>query len=225
MAEASRPEIVVFWAHRDATCDGCGERLTGGAFLRLEERRAFCLACSDLDHLVFLPSGDAALTRRAAKHSALRAVVVRWSRSRHRYERQGTLVEEEALARAEADCLGDAEAREERRARDAERRESLDRDLVARFAAAVRERYPGCPAERELEIAEHACRRASGRVGRTAAAKRLDPEAIDLAIRAHVRHGHTRYDDLLMAGWDRGEARAEVEGQVAEVLARWRAAL
>jgi len=56
---------------------------------------------SDLDHLVFLPSGDAALTRRATKASSLSAVVVRGSRSRKRYERQGVLVEEPALALAE----------------------------------------------------------------------------------------------------------------------------
>ena len=63
------------------------------------------------DHLVFLPRGDAALTRRASKYSTLRAVVVRFSRSRERYERQGLLVEEAALTRAEQECLSDAEAR------------------------------------------------------------------------------------------------------------------
>jgi hypothetical protein len=37
-----------------------------------------CLTCSDLDHLVYLPSGDAALTRRAKKNSKLSAVVIKW---------------------------------------------------------------------------------------------------------------------------------------------------
>jgi hypothetical protein len=54
-----------------------------------------------LDHLIFLPSGDAALTRRAGKYSTLSAVVLQWSRARKRYERQGLLVEEAALQRAE----------------------------------------------------------------------------------------------------------------------------
>jgi hypothetical protein len=38
-------------------------------------------------------------------------VVVRFSRSRTRYERQGILVEEAALESAEAQCLADEDAR------------------------------------------------------------------------------------------------------------------
>src|SRR5258706_9833338 len=86
----------------------CGEELGRKAWITLAgERRALCLACADLDHLVFLPSGDAALTRRAYKHSKLAAVVLKWSRARKRYERQGILVEEAALALAEQECLAD----------------------------------------------------------------------------------------------------------------------
>jgi len=51
--------------------------------------RAESLDCSDLGRLVFLRSGDGALTRRAKKASRLSAVVVRWSQTRKRYERQG----------------------------------------------------------------------------------------------------------------------------------------
>lgn len=40
--------------------------------------------------------------------------------------------------------------------------------------------------------------------------------------RAHVRHRRTRYDRYLMAGWDRAEARAAVEGEVEAVLDAWR---
>jgi len=65
-----------------------------------------------LDHLVFLPSGDTALTRRSRKYSVLSAVVVRFSRSRGRYERQGLLVESEALERAQQECLSDEEQRQ-----------------------------------------------------------------------------------------------------------------
>lgn len=217
-----RDEIVVFWTRNESRCDGCGEELWRGSLLRLEDGKALCMGCADLDHLVYLPRGDPALTRRASKHSGLRAVVVRWSRTRKRYERQGILVEEEALRRAEEECLSDAEAREARRRREAERREALDRAYVEAFARAVRERYPRCPRGAEVEIAEHACRKYSGRVGRSAAAKRLEPEAVDLAVRAHVRHRRTNYDRYLMAGWDRAEARAAVEGEVEAVLAAWR---
>lgn len=65
------------------------------------------------------------------------------------------------------------------------------------------------------------CRKYSGRVGRTAAAKKLDAAAVCLAAIAHVRHTETNYDQLLSQGYDRRDARAKVEGLVARVLARW----
>jgi len=61
-----------------------------------------CLSCAGLGDLEFLPAGDALLTRRAKARSARHAVVVRFSRSRKRYERRGMLVEPEALREAEA---------------------------------------------------------------------------------------------------------------------------
>jgi hypothetical protein len=60
-------------------------------------------------------------------------------------------------------------------------------------------------------------------VGRSAAAKTFDPETIDLAVAARVRHAHTRYDDLLADGWFRNEARREVRGEIRAVLANWSA--
>jgi len=61
------------------------------------------LRCVGLDDLEFLPAGDALATRRAKAKSARSAVVVRFSRSRRRYERQGLLVEPQALTDAERD--------------------------------------------------------------------------------------------------------------------------
>jgi hypothetical protein len=78
-----------------------------------------------------------------------------------------------------------------------------------------------CPAGEEIEIARHACRKYSGRIGRTAAAKEFDPEAIRLAVVAHVRHVHTHYDELLGEFGDRQEARARVHHQVSAVLDNW----
>jgi hypothetical protein len=66
----------------------------------MQDDALLCVVCARLDHLVFLPAGDAGLTRRARKASTLTAVVVRFSRSRKRYERQGLLVEPAALAAA-----------------------------------------------------------------------------------------------------------------------------
>ncbi|MBW6457294.1 MAG: DUF2293 domain-containing protein [Trueperaceae bacterium] len=224
MPPRDAPDLTIFITSRDATCDECREDLGRGAWITLGDGgRAFCLACADLDHLAFLPAGDAALTRRARAHSTLSAVVLRWSRARKRYERQGLLVEVAALDRAEAQCLSDADARARRREREAERRGELDRDYLKSFADRVRETFPGAPPEREHEIAAHACRKYSGRVGRSAAAKALDAEAVHLAVAAHVRHHETDYDALLASGLPRHEARDRVAPRVREVLRLWRA--
>lgn len=214
-------EIVVFWTLRDTTCAECGEELGKGRFLRLDRERPLCLACADLDHLVFLGRGDAALTRRASRYSTLRAVVVRFSRARKRYERQGVLVEEDALARAEQECLADAEARQRARERAGEKRRELDAAYVAAFARRVAELFPRCPDGQEQEIAERACRKYSGRVGRSAAAKELQADAVQLAVRAHIRHQHTQYDELLGRGLARDEARAVVAAAVEKRMYEW----
>ena len=156
---AKRDEIVGFSIVKASSCSECGAELWKGSFLRMEENRPLCMACADLDRLIFLPRGDTALTRRSSKHSTLRAVVVRFSRARRRYERQGILVEEAALERAERECLADEEAR-----------------------ALARER----------------------------------------AVRAHVRHAHTPYDELLARGRGRLDSRAEVASRVEKVLHAWR---
>lgn len=51
----------------------------------------------------YLEAGDAKLTRRAKAGSRTWAVVLRWSKHRKQYERQGLLVEREALAKARAE--------------------------------------------------------------------------------------------------------------------------
>jgi hypothetical protein len=216
-------ELKVFITAGESTCGECGSVLGRHAWISLAgERGALCLACADLDHLVFLPAGDVALTRRARKHSALAAVVLKWSRARKRYERQGLLVEEGALARAELECLGDADARARAREREAARRAEIDREYVERFAQAVRDFFPRCPPGTELAIARHACLKYTGRVGRSTAAKALDEQAVLLAVAAHVRHVETGYGALLAAGHERHDARREVQPRVDQVLQAWR---
>jgi hypothetical protein len=93
------PELVVIQPlNREWTCHRCG---SGGDLLVMETPGPACLKCVGLDHLEFLPAGDALLTRRAKAKSAQYAVVVRFSRARKRYERQGLLLEPQALAEAQ----------------------------------------------------------------------------------------------------------------------------
>ncbi len=212
-------ELVVISPLNDWTCRECQGT---GELLVMEGPGPFCLACAELDHLVFLDRGDAALTRRAKAGSKLWAVVIRFSRARKRYERQGLLVEEHALKKAEAECLADAEARARRKARDAERRAGEDEDLARSMADEIRRLFPRCPPEEQETIARHATLRRSGRVGRTAAAKEMEKRPLVLAVVAAIRHGHTRYDELLMSGMERSEARAAVRDEVDRILADWR---
>ena len=98
--------------------------------------------------------------------------------------------------------------------------------------------FPGSPPKERRSIAEHACTVRSGRVGfelslgkrvvirhlrpaRSAAAKRLEDSAIELAVQAHVRHAHSNYDELLAGGMERHEARANVADIVGRILHSW----
>jgi hypothetical protein len=175
-----------------------------------------------MDHLVFLPAGNTALTRRAKAASGLSAVVVRFSRARKRYERQGLLVEERALADAEEQCLVDEEARGRRRERAVEKREEQDEDYHQELAHQSLQLFPSCPRDRAEAIARHAGRRGSGRVARSAAARQFDPDALSPAVAASIRHQNTKYDDLLMRGISREEARALVRDDVGQTMAAWR---
>jgi len=215
-------DFTVFIASKEAICSECGENLGRHAWITLtQDKDVVCLSCADLDHLVFLPSGDAALTRRSGKYSNLKTVVLKWSSRRKRYERQGILVEESAIQRAEEESLADADIRERRREREAQRRDELDQEFLRKFAAHIRKLYPKCPQGIEERIAEHACQKYSGRVGRTAAAKSFDKQAIKLAVIAHVRHEQTDYDAFLVEGIERYEARRRVEKDIEEILTSW----
>lgn len=216
--QSKPPDLVVIEPLNQWTCTGCGG---SGALLFMEAGGPLCMGCADLGHLVFLPAGNAALSRRAKKASRLSAVVVRFSRSRKRYERQGILVEEVALERAEAQCLADEDARARRRERDRRRRADQDVVFEAGLAEAVVRLFPGCPGERAEAIARHAAVRGSGRVGRSAVGRALDEQAVMLAMVASVRHQDTDYDELLMAGVPRVDARERVRPDIDRVLAAW----
>jgi hypothetical protein len=95
------PELVVIQPlNTEWACHRCGG--TGGLLI-MEPPGPACLRCNGLDDLEFVPAGDALLTRRAKANSARSAVVVRFSRNRGRYERQGLLVEGQALAAAQGE--------------------------------------------------------------------------------------------------------------------------
>lgn len=93
------PELVVVQPlNTEWICHRCGGT---GDLLMMETPGPACLRCVGLDDLEYLPAGDTLLTRQAKAKSIRYAVVVRFSRTRRRYERQGLLVEPQALADAQ----------------------------------------------------------------------------------------------------------------------------
>lgn len=220
LSQAAQP--VVFQIVRDSRCSECDAEIERDAFLLMEAEQPLCLPCAHLDGLEYLPSGDAALTRRAAKYSGRTAVVVRFSRSRGRYERRGILVERAGLEKAEQECTSDADERAATRARAAAQRLEQDRELVARMTKQIVTLFPGCPPREAAAIAQHTALRGSGRVGRTAAGRNLEERVLAAAVAAAVRHEQTEYDALLAAGLDRSFARQQVADQVQALLAAWR---
>nr|WP_206068578.1 DUF2293 domain-containing protein [Nonomuraea sp. FMUSA5-5] len=218
-AQSKAPDLVVVSPLEAWTCASCADT---GPYLIMEDDRPHCLTCADMDHLVFLPSGNAALSRRAKQESGLAAVVVRYNRRRKVYQRMGLLVEEAALAAAEERCLADEEVRLRRRERDRVRRAEQDVEYQAAMAAEIARLFPGCPEPRAREIAEHAGQRGSGRVGRSAAARALDENAITLAVIASIRHLDTGYDSLLMSGVPRMEARDRIRADIERKLGEFR---
>ncbi len=70
MKQTEDLKVFITTGNKHSSCYECGEDLGHGAWITLVEGKgALCLVCADLDHLIFLPSGNTALTRRSRKHS------------------------------------------------------------------------------------------------------------------------------------------------------------
>jgi hypothetical protein len=205
-------------------CITCGKPIPlGKSFVaESENHKGTCFACSPFVGYVMLPPGNVAMTRRSKKHSTLCGVVLAWNQRRKRYERQGQLVEEIAIEKARLECEKDQTIRDKKNKKAAITRKIKDREYKIAFAKAIRKRYPNCPAKRENHIAQHACEKYSGRVGRTANAKQFDEKMIDLAVEAHIRHAETDYDIRFGQGKSKKEIRSEVKYDINHILRKWR---
>lgn len=211
-------DTVVLCVTNPLICSDCGTELHPGDLVSKQS----CLKCEKLDHLVFLKSGNVALTRRSKEHSKTFAVVKKFSKSRKRNETQGYLVELEALVIAERECEADEQKREIAREKAIIKHAKVEIKYVAKFLQQILNQYPSCPVEDAESIAEYACEKYSGRVGRSASAKKLNEYPVTLAVRAHIRHTYTKYDNLLTEGWDKSDARDAIVGDVDRVEIKWK---
>jgi hypothetical protein len=96
---------IVYALSKPSRCFGCDLRLLENSIVKLQntdnDREVLCRICAELETLEVLPSGNAAITRLAKKYSKTRFVIVKWSETWKCYERQGLLLEPQAIDRAE----------------------------------------------------------------------------------------------------------------------------
>jgi hypothetical protein len=204
-------------------CSSCRQPVGfGQAYVaETENHRGTCFACSSFVKAHFLEPGNAALTRRSKKNSAYCGILFGWNRRRKRFERKGQYVEAKAIVMAEMECEEDEKKRALKNEKAAIKRIAEDKIYVTEFSVAIRKLYPSCPKNREVAIAKHACEKYSGRVGRTANAKKFDKEMIDLAVEAHIRHKETNYDSQFNTGKTKRLIRSNVKQDITKVLQKW----
>lgn len=199
----------------EMTCASCGRQTTFG--LPTFSVKPMCLVCCRFDHLEFLPSGTATLSRRAAQASRLSVIVERKNAFRMRYERHGVLVEPAAIERAARECLSDVRPPARRTNPRQEVRDAADARFQAELAAAIRAQFPGCPVERAEAIAMH--RAATSRHDRD---RVVDADAARAAVAASVLHVDTDYDELLASRIGRDVAQLRVQQRVDDGIVAWR---
>ncbi|MFD2763850.1 DUF2293 domain-containing protein [Micromonospora eburnea] len=135
---------------------------------------------------------------------------------------RGLLVGEAAVEQAEQQCLSDEEARARRRERDRQRREVADERFQQDLAEQIGRRFPAARRCGRRRSADTPAPAAAAGWGRSAAGRALGPDAVTRAVVASVRHEDTAYDELLMAGVPREQARERVQDDIDQVLERWR---
>jgi hypothetical protein len=164
--------------------------------------------------LMFVPSGNAALTRRLISEAPFEVMVK--SQRRGLSQRWGFLVRREALQAAQQ-ALADTELQRARQREVARRRRAAEEAAYqATFGSELRRQFPGVPIRAVNEIVAHATRVGSRRVGRS---QQLGlAERVSLAVQAYIRHRRSGYEDHLAAGMDREDARDRASSMVERVL-------
>jgi hypothetical protein len=135
-------DLVVFDIVRQSKCAECGKELLGGDFLFMESARPLCLTCADLDHLVYLPRGDTALTRNVPGSTA-RSLPWWFALAglASDTKRQECWLKNRRSKQAEAECSADAEQRSVRRERAEIYRDKQDQVLAVRMAESIRQMF------------------------------------------------------------------------------------
>lgn len=104
MTEKKDKDPIVYALSRTSRCYNCDSKLIVNEIVTFkdneDEREVLCCKCAGLNELELLPGGNAKVTRLAKKYSKQRYVVMKWSELWKCYERQGLLLEKQAIAQA-----------------------------------------------------------------------------------------------------------------------------
>lgn len=97
--------------------------------------------------------------------------------------------------------------------------EKRDTTFIEAAANELGEQFSKIPEQEKTLVLKHGFRKHSGRVGRTGTIPL--PRKILLAVIAHVRHRHTKYDSMLARGMERIAARKVVNEKIECVMRDW----
>lgn len=112
--------------------------------------------------------------------------------------------------------MGDDNATAAQRAEAVQKRDAAIED---NFEEAIVKLFPKIPKSEVPQILKHSLKKHSRRVGRTGTVALQD--RVKLAVRAHIRHVHTEYDELLKHGASRVTAREKIWEMLNEVARQW----
>jgi hypothetical protein len=101
----------------------------------------------------------------------------------------------------------------------AEAVQKRDAAIEDNFEEAIVKLFPKIPKSEVPQILKHSLKKHSRRVGRTGTVALQD--RVKLAVRAHIRHVHTEYDELLKHGTSRVTAREKIWERLNEVARQW----
>lgn len=105
MPETASSKKQAYLLSRQARCYNCDRQLGINEIVKLEhdseERELLCAKCAGLHTLTVLKKGNAKLTRLASKYSKVKYTLLKWSELWKAYERQGLLLEPDAVKKAQ----------------------------------------------------------------------------------------------------------------------------
>ncbi|KAK0637421.1 hypothetical protein B0T17DRAFT_485061, partial [Bombardia bombarda] len=159
----------------------------------------------------FVPKGDVYITKNCRKrtHEADQPLYVVVSKDHKPLGlRCPTSIYDAVLADHQATASKRADAVQKR-----------DAAIEGSFENTIVKLFPKIPKAAIPKIVSHAVKKHSRRVGRAGTVD-LD-ERVHLAVRAHIRHVHTDYDQLLKAGMGKQAARGKIWDKLNETAKEW----